>query len=164
MIRHRFLDPEAPAEVIAQKLCQSGWEISIRSVQRVIEEFGLQKKLYQCRPKGELKIETPRTKKRTRTEPCDPASLERGVRQLLADKASGNPIKCRAAKKDPTSSLPNAPERHPAITASGPFFPRRIGMKSIPSRSITFGNHFVVEEVKVFHGEAQMAEAGTTAV
>ena len=44
MIRHRFLDPDASAEVIAQKLCQSGWEISIRSVQRVIEEFGLQKK------------------------------------------------------------------------------------------------------------------------
>jgi hypothetical protein len=44
VIRHRFLDPEASAEVIAQKLCQSGWEISIRSVQRVIEEFGLQKK------------------------------------------------------------------------------------------------------------------------
>jgi transposase len=43
VIRHRFLDPEASAEVIAQKLCQSGWEISIRSVQRVIEEFGLQK-------------------------------------------------------------------------------------------------------------------------
>ena len=44
VIRHRFLDPEASAEVIAQKLSQSGWEISIRSVQRVIEEFGLQKK------------------------------------------------------------------------------------------------------------------------
>lgn len=44
VIRHRFLDPEASAEVIAQKLCQSGWEISTRSVQRVIEEFGLQKK------------------------------------------------------------------------------------------------------------------------
>jgi transposase len=44
VIRHRFLDPEATAEVIAQKLSQSGWEISIRSVQRVIEEFGLQKK------------------------------------------------------------------------------------------------------------------------
>ena len=44
VIRHRFLDPEASAEVIAQKLCQSGWQISIRSVQRVIEEFGLQKK------------------------------------------------------------------------------------------------------------------------
>lgn len=44
VIRHRFLDPDASAEVIAQKLTQSGWEVSIRSVQRVIEEFGLQKK------------------------------------------------------------------------------------------------------------------------
>lgn len=44
VIRHRFLDPDASAEVIAQKLAQSGWEVSIRSVQRVIEEFGLQKK------------------------------------------------------------------------------------------------------------------------
>ncbi len=44
VIRHRFLDPQASAEVIAQKLTQSGWVISIRSVQRVIEEFGLQKK------------------------------------------------------------------------------------------------------------------------
>jgi hypothetical protein len=52
--------------------------------------LGFKKKLYRCRPKAELKIETQRTKKRTRTEPCDPASLERGVRQLLADKVSGN--------------------------------------------------------------------------
>ena len=37
-----------------------------------------------------MKVETQRTKKRTRAEPCDPASLERGVRQLLADKISGN--------------------------------------------------------------------------
>jgi transposase len=44
VIRHRFLDPEASAEVIAQKLSQGGWKISMRSVQRVIEEFGLQKK------------------------------------------------------------------------------------------------------------------------
>ena len=44
VIRHRFLDPDASGEVIAQKLSQGGWEISIRSVQRVIEEFGLQKK------------------------------------------------------------------------------------------------------------------------
>jgi len=44
VIRHRFLDPDATAEVIAQKLRQSGWAISARSVQRVIEEFGLQKK------------------------------------------------------------------------------------------------------------------------
>ena len=51
-IRHRFLDPEASAEVIAQKLSQSGWEISIRSVQRVIEEFGLQKKTLSMPPQG----------------------------------------------------------------------------------------------------------------
>lgn len=52
VIRHRFLDPDATAEVISQKLCQSGWEISIRSVQRVIEEFGLQKKTTSIPAKG----------------------------------------------------------------------------------------------------------------
>lgn len=44
VIRHRFLDPDASASVIAQKLRQTGWCISARSVERVIEEFGLQKK------------------------------------------------------------------------------------------------------------------------
>ncbi len=44
VIRHRFLDAEASAEVIAQMLVQSGLAISIRSVQRIIESFGLQKK------------------------------------------------------------------------------------------------------------------------
>jgi hypothetical protein len=44
IIRHRFLDPEASAEVIAQKLQQAQNPISIRSVQRVIGDFGLQKK------------------------------------------------------------------------------------------------------------------------
>lgn len=44
IIRHRFLDPHAPAEVIAQKMVQCGFPISIRSVQRVISQFGLQKK------------------------------------------------------------------------------------------------------------------------
>jgi hypothetical protein len=44
VIRHRFLDPDASAEVIAQKLQQTGRSISIRSVERVIGDFGLQKK------------------------------------------------------------------------------------------------------------------------
>jgi hypothetical protein len=44
IIRHRFLDPQASADVIAQKLRQSGLVISIRSVERVFAEFGLQKK------------------------------------------------------------------------------------------------------------------------
>ena len=44
VIRHRFLDGDASAEVIAQKLRQSGWAISTRSVERIIAEYGLQKK------------------------------------------------------------------------------------------------------------------------
>lgn len=44
IIRLRFLDPEASAAVIAQRLRQDGLRISESSVQRVIEEFGLQKK------------------------------------------------------------------------------------------------------------------------
>jgi transposase len=44
VIRHRFLDPDASADVIAQKLRQADWQISTRSVERVIEEYGLQKK------------------------------------------------------------------------------------------------------------------------
>jgi transposase len=44
VIRHRFLDRDASPQVIAQKLVQGGWKISIRSVERVLEEYGLQKK------------------------------------------------------------------------------------------------------------------------
>jgi transposase len=43
-IRHRFLDPDATVDVIAQKLRQSGFSISDRSVDRIFEEYGLQKK------------------------------------------------------------------------------------------------------------------------
>jgi transposase len=44
VIRHRFLDPDASPQVIAQKLRQTGFPISTRSVERVIAEYGLQKK------------------------------------------------------------------------------------------------------------------------
>lgn len=43
-IRQRFLDPAASPEVIAQRLTQSGLPICARSVERIIERFGLQKK------------------------------------------------------------------------------------------------------------------------
>ena len=46
VIRYRFLNPEASAQVIAQKLRQTGFSISTRSVERVIGEYGLQKKNY----------------------------------------------------------------------------------------------------------------------
>jgi len=35
-------------------------------------------------------LETRASRKRTKPEPCDPLSIERGVRQLLADKVTGN--------------------------------------------------------------------------
>jgi len=44
VIRHRYLDPDVTVEVIAQKLTQCQFRISTRSVRRVIESFGLQKK------------------------------------------------------------------------------------------------------------------------
>ena len=44
IIRHRFLDPQSSVAVIAQKLRQQGTEISHRSIERVIADFGLQKK------------------------------------------------------------------------------------------------------------------------
>lgn len=47
VIRHRFLDPEASPEVIAQKLEQSGLSLSVRSIERVIQDYGLQKKTLQ---------------------------------------------------------------------------------------------------------------------
>jgi transposase len=44
VVRHRFLDPDATSEVIAQKIRQCGLKISARSVQRIIQTYGLQKK------------------------------------------------------------------------------------------------------------------------
>lgn len=44
IIRHRFLDPDASAAVIAQKLKQTKHSISLRSVERTIQQYGLQKK------------------------------------------------------------------------------------------------------------------------
>lgn len=46
VIRHRFLDPEASCQVIAQKMNQTGHPVSQRSVERVVAEYGLQKKGY----------------------------------------------------------------------------------------------------------------------
>jgi len=43
IIRLRFLDPIASAAVLAQKLTQTGYKVSKRSVERTITEFGLKK-------------------------------------------------------------------------------------------------------------------------
>jgi hypothetical protein len=44
VIRHRFLDPQASCDVIAQKLRQTQFPISTRSVERIMADYGLQKK------------------------------------------------------------------------------------------------------------------------
>lgn len=55
--------------------------------------MAFKKKLHICHPKAApVKIETHRTKQKIRLEPCDPQSIERGVRQLLANKISGNMV------------------------------------------------------------------------
>ncbi|MEA3351406.1 MAG: transposase, partial [Chloroflexota bacterium] len=55
--------------------------------------MAFKKKLHAFRPNGDpLLVETKRTTQKQRSEPCDPASLERGVRQLLADKLSGTMV------------------------------------------------------------------------
>jgi len=50
VIRHRFLDPDATVDIITQKLRQAGFAVSVRSVVRVIEEYGLQKKTLSLPP------------------------------------------------------------------------------------------------------------------
>jgi len=55
--------------------------------------MAFKKKLYQYRPDREpVAIETYRTKQQVRSQRADPAAIERGVRQLLADKVSGNMV------------------------------------------------------------------------
>jgi transposase len=50
ILRYRFLDPDSSPEVIAQKLRQTHFPISRRSVQRVIADYGLQKKTLCAQP------------------------------------------------------------------------------------------------------------------
>ncbi len=52
------------------------------------------KKLHTYNPKKEkkVKIETYRTKEKIRSEDCNPKSIQRDVRQLLANKISGNMV------------------------------------------------------------------------
>jgi transposase len=51
VIRYRFLDPNISPEVIAQKLNQNGYLIAARSVERVISDYGLQKKTPSLSPR-----------------------------------------------------------------------------------------------------------------
>jgi Transposase DDE domain len=50
--------------------------------------LAFKKKLHRCRPGAEETLQAQRSRGQKHAEPCDPQSLERGVRQLLADKVS----------------------------------------------------------------------------
>lgn len=50
VLGYRFLDPDASAEVIAQKLRQTHFQISLRSVHRIIADYGVQKKTLPPQP------------------------------------------------------------------------------------------------------------------
>ncbi len=41
IIRHRFLDPDTSSDIITQKMMQVGYDISKRSIERAITEYGL---------------------------------------------------------------------------------------------------------------------------
>lgn len=50
ILRYRFLDPDASPDVIAQKLRQTHFSISLRSVERVLADYGVQKKTLRAQP------------------------------------------------------------------------------------------------------------------
>lgn len=56
VVRYRFLDPEMSGDVITQKLNQNGFAVSARSVDRVLAEFGLQKKTLSVSPGSAARV------------------------------------------------------------------------------------------------------------
>ncbi len=68
VVRYRFLDADLSGEVIAQKLRQNGFEISARSVDRILAEFGLQKKTLSAptRSAAAVSRDIPNRKKKAR--------------------------------------------------------------------------------------------------
>jgi hypothetical protein len=68
VVRYRFLDPDLSGEVIAQKLRQNGFAISTRSVDRILAEFGLQKKTLSAstEPKAAISRNISNRKKKSR--------------------------------------------------------------------------------------------------
>ncbi len=67
VLRYRFLDPDASPEVIAQKLRQTHFSISLRSVHRIIADFGLQKKTLRAQSKKSPSISARSTRRKTPT-------------------------------------------------------------------------------------------------
>jgi transposase len=69
VLRYRFLDPESSPDVIAQKLRQTHFPISRRSVQRVIADYGLQKKTLRPQPQKPAALAAHAKQRKTTTAP-----------------------------------------------------------------------------------------------
>lgn len=69
VLRYLFLDPEAAPEVVTQKLCQTHFQISQRSVQRIIADYGLQKKTLRSQPQKTAPTPAHPARRQTRRPP-----------------------------------------------------------------------------------------------
>jgi transposase len=72
VLRYRFLDPDSSPEVIAQKLRQTHFPISLRSVHRIIADYGLQKKTLHTQPQKPTSASAHATRRKT-----DPPRIRR---------------------------------------------------------------------------------------
>ena len=90
IIRHRFLDPTQPSTSSHRSFAKPVSQLALAVSSASSKSTAFKKKLYRYRPKPEPLLETQTTKTRTKPMPCDPRSIERGVRQSLADKVTGN--------------------------------------------------------------------------
>ena len=66
VLRYLFLDPEASPAVIAQKLRQTHFQISLRSVHRIIADYGLQKKTLRPQPQKTAALRRHPARRQTR--------------------------------------------------------------------------------------------------
>ena len=84
VLRYLFLDPDASADVVAQKLRQTHFAISLRSVQRIIADYGLQKKTLRVEP-------LPPVAPTAGRHPGQPPHPKRGHRRRAQPRTGGAP-------------------------------------------------------------------------
>lgn len=65
VLRYRFLDPDGSPEVIAQRLRQTHFPISLRSVHRIIADYGVQKKTLRAQPQKRSSASTHPARRKT---------------------------------------------------------------------------------------------------
>jgi transposase len=82
ILRYLYLDTSASPEVITQKLKQAGFQISLRTVHRVIADYGLQKKTLRAQPQKPSSTSTHPTRRKGHSS---------GTRRRSEHRAGGPP-------------------------------------------------------------------------